>query len=341
MGDATLSRLPVSDFEPGGSARTMLQLLARSLAEMDAVRVTTVESGFLGLAKGEWLDELARSHYQLERKPSAFAEVRLTLSAAAGLGPYDLRPGELWAESAAGLRYALLDAGTIPAGGSVALAFRAESPGTEYNAPAGTVTRLATPLPGVTVTNLAASLITAGADVESDAALSLRAALRWAERGGGATRAAYEFWALTAHPSITKVRVLDQNPRGQGTVDVIVWGEGGLGTFPVTTANDYIQARRPLTANVRVASALEHIVPVQLTVKGVQTPDREAQIIAGLTALQRDTPIGGTLYRAALIEVAMLPDGVLNAVLSNPAADVTLGTEEALTLNVQPITWVP
>lgn len=341
MGDPSLKRLPVSDFEPGGDARTFLQLIARGQAEADAQRVSLGNSGFLSTASGEWLDAKVLSDYQLTRKGSVFAEVRLTLTALAGVGPYDLRAGEFHVETAAGLRFTLAESGTVPVGGNVGLVFRAESPGAAYNVTAGTITRQVTPLPGLSVTNAATgSVVTAGADEETDDQLRTRAALRWAERGGGATASAFAYWALTAHPSITKVRVLDQNPRGQGTLDVVVWGDGNPGTFPVQAANDYIQTRRPATTNVSVYAATERQVPVNLTLQGVQSATAAAEVLAGLAALQRQTPIGGTLYRAAIIEVAMLPAGVANVIVNAPAADVVLGNTEALTL-LPTIGWAP
>ena len=139
MGDPDLAGLPVTDWEDGGVARTFLQLFARGLAEMDAVRVTVAESGFLMLAHGGWLDELALSHYEVTRKPSAFAEGLLTLSSPT-LGPYQIAPGQLWVSTAAGLRYTNLDGGTLTPGSTLALTFRAESPGSLYNAPNGTIT---------------------------------------------------------------------------------------------------------------------------------------------------------------------------------------------------------
>ena len=192
-----------------------------------------------------------------------------------------------------------------------------------------------TPLPGVSVSNLAGWLLTAGADEESDESLAARAAARWAERGGGAVRAAYEYWALTSTPSITKVLVQDQHPRGQGTANVIVWGEGGVGSAAVLLADAYIQARRPTTADVLVRAATEHVVSVSVTLTGTMSdrPAAMAQVLAGLQRLQIATPIGGTLYRSALIEAAMLPPGMVNAVLTVPAGDVVLASDEALTIS--------
>jgi hypothetical protein len=57
-----------------------------------------------------------------------------------------------------------------------------------------------------------------------------------------------------------------------------------------------------------------------------------------LTALQRATPIGSTLYRSALIEALFARPYVVNVVLAQPTGDVVLGTVEALVL-APTLTW--
>ncbi|MFB9084218.1 hypothetical protein, partial [Deinococcus wulumuqiensis] len=62
--------------------------------------------------------------------------------------------------------------------------------------------------------------------------------------GGGATRDAYEYWAFTAHPSVDRVRVLDEHPRGQGHGGRGAVGHRRLGDAAVTAVDAYVQARR-------------------------------------------------------------------------------------------------
>ncbi|MFB9084217.1 hypothetical protein [Deinococcus wulumuqiensis] len=66
---------------------------------------------------------------------------------------------------------------------------------------------------------------------------------------------------------------------------------------------------------MQVYSAAERAVPVavELYAPFGDRASIEAQVLSGLSALQRELPIGGTLYRAQVIEVAMLPPGVLDA----------------------------
>lgn len=325
-----------SNYAPGDPLRTLLELAGEGISDVERVVADIAAGGYLDTAEGEWLDELVQSHYGLSRQPSTFALGRVRFYAPPTEG-VDV-PAGMIVGTLNGLKYQASQGATIEAGGYVDLPVRAESPGTRYNVPVGTITELHTPLPGLTVTNPPGWLLEAGADQETDTALRRRASLRWASLGGGATRAAYEYWALTAHPGVDRVTVLDQHPRGQGTADVVIWGTGGIGADVVTVVNDYIQQRRPVTADIAVYAATERVVPLPIELYA-PLGDRaaiEGQVVAGLSELQRELGIGGTLYQAAVVEVAMLPAGVLDARVG--MSDLRLGRTEAATL-APTISW--
>ncbi|GGI87297.1 baseplate J/gp47 family protein [Deinococcus wulumuqiensis] len=325
-----------TNYVPGDPLRTLLELAGEGISDVDRLVAALAEAGYLDSAVGEWLSLLTESHYATTRQTSTFAQglVRLVASPGSAVAA----PAGLIVGTANGLKFSTLEAAVVPAGSYADVPVRAEQPGAAYNVPATTIRILHTPLPGLAVTNVGGWLLEAGADEEGDEALRRRARLRWSELGGGATRDAYEYWAFTAHPSVDRVRVLDEHPRGQGTVDVVLWGTGGLGDAAVTAVDAYVQARRPLTSDVQVYSAAERAVPVavELYAPFGDRASIEAQVLSGLSALQRELPIGGTLYRAQVIEVAMLPPGVLDA--RTTFADVRPGAVEALTL-VPRVSW--
>ncbi len=330
----------ITDWHPGGVGRTLLEVDAAALEDLYALVPAIAAGGYLATAQGPWLDLLAESAYDLRRHPATFARGRVVLTAEPGYGPYTLEPGDLWLGTPDGLRYHNTTGGVLPMGGTLEVEVQAESPGSRYNVPAGAISILHTPLPGVSVTNPPDWLLEAARDKETDEELRRRARLRWASLGTGATRAAYEFWALTAHPTVTKVRVLDDHPRGQGTVDVVIWGEGGLGDDVVSAVDAYIQERRPLTADVAVYSATPRTVDVEATVyvRAGYLFQAQAVVAEELAALQRATPIGGILYRSALIEALFARPYAVNVVLAQPTGDVVLGTVEALVL-APSLTW--
>lgn len=325
-----------TNYIPGDPLRTLLELAGEGISDVELLVWALGEGGYLDTAQGGYLDELVESHYQLSRQPSTFTVGRVRFFASAQ-GAISV-PAGMIVGTVSGLKYFTAAEAVVDAGGSFDVPVQAESPGTRYNVPVGTITELHTPLPGLTVTNPPGWLLEAGADQETDTALRRRASLRWASLGGGATRAAYEYWALTAHPGVDRVTVLDQHPRGQGTADVVVWGTGGIGADVVRVVNDYIQQRRPVTADIAVYAATERVVPLPIELYA-PLGDRaaiEGQVVAGLSELQRELGIGGTLYQAAVVEVAMLPAGVLDARVG--MSDLRLGRTEAATL-APTISW--
>lgn len=314
---------PPTDWVEGSVQRTLVELQAAGIADLEALRLEITKGGFLDSASGDYLDLLGQSAYSLTRKQATFARQTFRLTAQAGFGPYSIQPGQLWAGNAAGLRFNNLAAGTLPLAGTLDLGFGAERPGAAYNLPLGSGTVLFTPLPGVTITNT--GVLEAAIDKDADAIYRERCRLRWGELGFGATRAAYESWALSSTPTVTKVRVLDNNPRGQGTVDVVVWGEGGLGPGAVGECDNYIQQRKPLTANVQVYAATQVNIAVAATIRlraGFLT-QVQAEVASRLAAYQQGLLIGATVYHSALIE-ALFTSNVLDVALSAPTSDQSL-----------------
>ncbi|HEX2863995.1 MAG TPA: baseplate J/gp47 family protein [Deinococcales bacterium] len=331
---------PATDWNVGSVGRTLLDVDATALADLSASVPLIAAGGYLDTATGAWLDLLAGSAYQLTRAPAVPAIGTLRLTCDPALGPYIVQANDLWATTTAGLRFTNTTGGALTPGGTLDLTVQAESPGATWNAPIGAVTTLVTPLPGVTCNNPAA--IGGGTDAENDERLRQRCRLQWATLSGGATASAYQAWALAASPSVSKVLVRDQAPRGQGTADVVLWNDGGpIDAGTVNVANAYIQARRPVTADVSVYAATETIVTLTatVTVKAAYLTSAQAAIPALLATLRQQTPIAGTLYLAALVEALMTPAGVINAVITSPSGDTTLGTVNAVTINPN-LTWV-
>lgn len=328
--------LQLTDFAPGAVGRTLVEADNRVLEDLYQYLPIIAASGFLELASGEWLDIYAASQYDLARKPSEFAVYQLTLTLASGLGPYDILSGQLTAFAVPDLYYQNTEGGTINGGDTLELEFRSESSGSRYNVAQGAINSLLTPLPGLSVSNGLDSLLVAGADVEDDLAYRRRCKLRWAELGQGGPKGAYQYWALTAHASVTKVQVLDYHPRGPDTVDVYIWGDGAVGSTVVDIVNDYIQIQRPMVADVLVAEAtgVNVTITATVTVKAGLGLVAETQALAALNLLQQELDIGATLYRAEIIERIQAASGVINTDLSAPAADVNLADTEAVTFTI-------
>lgn len=333
--------LPVTDYNSGGVARTLLEVSADGLADLSQMAVTLAQSGYLEYSEGDWLDLLTDSQWDVQRNQATVATGNITLSCAAGFGPITVAANTLIVGTSNGLRYIVTGAGEIPDGGSITLAIRAEGTGAAYNVATGTINILHTPILGVSCTNPSGWLLTAGVNTETDAALRQRARLRWAELGYGATADAYRYWALTARPEVTRVMVLDNLPRGQGTVDVVIYGTGGLGSAVVSDVDAYIQLRKPLTADVSVYQATMVNVPVVATiyVKSGFLDAAQTAVAAEINMLQTEAEIGGYLYKSRVLEALFARPYTVNVNMSQPTADIDLGTVEVANL-VTALTWV-
>ena len=78
----------------------------------------------------------------------------------------------------------------------------------------------------------------------------------------------------------------------------------------------YIDARKPLGTLINVAAATTVSIPVAGTVylQAEQLAAAQTKIASNLAALSLDTPIGGRIYAAEIIEQVMSAPGVFNFV---------------------------
>jgi phage-related baseplate assembly protein len=355
---------PVSSWPSGGAGRTLVQALARVSADALQLVGNVARGGLLDLAPGtdpgspgDWLTLFARSAYGLERRAATFAVAKVRLTAALGAGPYTITPGQLWAVSSTGRRYNSANTSnvTVLAGPStVDIELRGENPGAAYNLGLGAVLTLETPLPGVTAATVESSLgsgtamVVAGTDQERDATLRDRCRSRWSTIGLQHTADAYDALARQV-PSVgdpevslvTRTRVDDTNPRGAGTVNVWIAGDAGPLDAPEEAAVDaYLQARKSVTADLQVANATAVPVAVTATLYVRNNAAAADEAEERLTAAINAVAIGGTVYRAQLLEELMTPAGVFNVVLAAPAADVALDEDEVATVGTITLTQV-
>lgn len=149
---------PVTDYHAGGGALTLIQAIGSSLADKSKLVNLVTRGGLVALAAEledpAWLTLLALYFYDLERSPATFSKQLCRIACQAGLGPVDLNPGFV-ARATSGRRY--IYQGTkvqVPDGGvGIDVELHAESPGSLYSDPAGTITEIVTSLPGLSIDN--------------------------------------------------------------------------------------------------------------------------------------------------------------------------------------------
>ena len=179
------------------------------------------------------------------------------------------------------------------------------------------------------VANTADWLVSEGADEEGDESLQRRYVLEW-QGQAGVTRAAYERAALSV-TGVADVRVADQHPRGEGTVDVIVAGTAGLPTeallenvraaldAAIVTNHDLV-VKAPVPVNVNVACTLELLSGDSAATKAAA----EAWIPALFAGVGATFGIGVDVIRDRITSGLITLPGVKRVLWATPENDLVI-----------------
>jgi phage-related baseplate assembly protein len=353
----TTPTFPVTAWQPGSTPLTLVENDAEGMEDLSALVANVARGGLLETAEDDWLDLLLWNVYKLTRVTGVATVGNVVLTDAAGAGPFTLNPGDVWVATAGGLRFNNVTGGTLTLNGTLTLSFRAEKQGGAYNVGGTAINQRlgGVALPGVTVSNpnpMGGSWITtAGADRELNSAARTRASNRWPALGVGLPTATYDGWAKAADASVNRT-FIRASPTIPGQVDVFLASSTGtVSGGVVTSVQSYMNLRETFTTVVVAASAAAHAYTVAGTVYvaagyGASAALGIQQNLSALNGGGKNTigeelpgvPIGGTLYRAQIIEQIQLPVGVRNVDLASmlPAADVVLSTTEVavLTCNI-------
>jgi len=330
---------PVTTWQPGDASRTLVENDAEALEDLYRLVKNVTAGGLIDYATGDWLDLVAGQFYDVDRQAGTVTEGVVALTAAAGAGPFNLTNGSTWFLASNGLRFVLAQDVTVPLSSAVTgVLVRAEAQGSAYNVGNGTITGFSTSVPGLAVNNPdpgdGSWVSTAGTDKQSDGDYRAAAKGRWQSLAYGSPESVYVLWAKASDASITKVNARPSLVTG-GQVDIYLAGNAGpVGAPAVAAAQAYIDARAPLgvTAAANNTTPLAQTVAGTVYVQNAYLAQAIAQCSSKLAALINGKPIGGTLYRAEIIEELMSPVGVRNVVLATPAADVVAAANEVFTL---------
>lgn len=271
-------------------------------------------------ASAEYLERWA-SIWGVQRKPASSASGSVSLIVQAGA----VVPVGTLVQALDGTRYQTTGAAT-GAAPTLTAPLAAVEPGAAGNRDAGQALALVSPLIGVQPTGTA-SLLSGGADVETDDALRARLLARIQQPPQGGALADYRAWALSV-PGVTRAWVAPQE-LGPGTVTVrFVRDNDGTGAAIIPDAPEVaavqavIDTLRPVTAQAIVVAPVA--VPLDFTISGLTpgTVQVQAAVQAELAdLLLRESVPGGTLLlshiRAAISAAAGETDFVLTAPASN------------------------
>lgn len=268
-------------------------------------------------------DQLQRwaNVWGVQRKAAEYAAGNVTLTGTAGATVpqgtiLQRQDGELFATSA----------DVTFSGPTAPVAVLAIAAGAAGNTLAGTSVALQQPVAGVqSAAVVAAGGIQGGADTEDDDSLRARLLQRIREPPHGGARHDYIEWALQV-PGVTRAWVYPRE-MGAGTVTVRFVRDDDddiiPGTAEVAAVYDYIEARRPVTAELFVVPPIAD--PLDLTIQ--LDPDStavRAAVQAEVTDLiRREAEPGGTILISRIREAVSTAAGESDNVVTSPTANVT------------------
>ncbi|WP_415714380.1 baseplate J/gp47 family protein [Maridesulfovibrio sp.] len=324
-----------------GVIRGLIEVFAFSLYQLYVLLSVILANAFPKTATGDWSD-LHANQVELARKGATKARGNVVFSGEES-GNIKIPAGRIikTAPDGTGAVYRFItteDAIMADGQTSVTVPVEAEEYGRGANAAPGQINEISTSIPKVTaVTNGSDWMASEGADEETDAQLGTRYVLRWLEKNG-CTKYAYESWAMSV-PGVIAVTVLDQHPRGQGTVDVVVKGSNGVPTdellakvrmaiaenFPV---NDDWIAKGPTAIGVAIRAELV-IVSGSLDAIIAEAENRVRALFTDPTTVQGIDPlqIGEDLTMDRLVSTIMAVPGVKSINWETPIADTLLAAD--------------
>jgi hypothetical protein len=301
--------IPADQWRVGGPLSSILTACSYILATASLLIAQAIGSGFLGIAKGPWLDLLGQYVFGVTRPPAVAAAGQLTfVNAGGGVYPVAAFAGS-FRDSTTGQYYTNTAPFTVnPTSTLSGVNFQALQAGSASSATPGAIdTIVSPPMAGVTVSN---PLAVAGADALDDATYTILCQSKLGALSVRGVRTAYAYAILTALDSVTQApvypvevnRYLVSASSHTGTVSVILASPSGpaSGTAIAGVAANIEAIARPDTVTVTTTSATTVTYAPTVTVwcalpPGVTAAQAQAACAASVATVLANYRIGGVL----------------------------------------------
>jgi uncharacterized phage protein gp47/JayE len=241
-----------------------------------------------------------------------------------------------------GVEFEVVNDGTL-AGLTVTVDVICLTAGDTGNMLSGETLTIVTPIAGITSQGtVETDGITGGSDEEDLDSLRARLLLKIQEPPQGGSATDYEQWAKEV-TGVTRVWVYE-NQYGAGTVGVaFVRDDDTPSIIPsageISTVQDYVDARRPLTADVTVWAPVAVARNFTIDLGTDDTAAIRAAVQAELEDLiLRESEPAGTLLLSHIREAVSKAAGETDSIVSVPAANAAAGAGNIYIMGT--ITWV-
>lgn len=326
------SRLPGADSR---LRRNMLDVLAKTWAGALHALYGYVDyiakQLFVDTAEGDYLARHA-AIWGEDRKAAIKAQLPLTMTGTAAT----VCPANTRLQAADGTQYRVAADSSIDDPVTVIAAIG----GTAGNLAIGVQLAFVSPVLGIdTVATVSGDPIRLGADEENDDLLRARVLARIRQTPQGGSLADYLQWALEV-PEVTRVWVIPAHD-GAGSVGVAFTMDGRVSQIPlsgdVAAVDAYLEARRPVTANVVTFAPTAVPIDIAITITPSNAVVKAAVAAELADYFRRDPQLGTDVRRSRLIEAISLAKGEVYHSLDTPSADVTITADEIAVLGT--LTW--
>lgn len=332
---------PVTSWQPGGIALLLIDAFAEAMESVWQAGYFIAAGGYGATARGRWQDIWAQDRFQLTRIQASSTVGTVRLSDAGG-GPHTIASGALIVSTADGKRFTSTAGVTVPLNGVASVDVVAVETGASSNVPVDAINTMTTTFPSLSVSNpaLAGSetwITTPGRDEESDSELYKRALTRWSTLSVASPAGYYVAVAMAAAPTVTKVKVRDDNPNGPGTLELVLATNAGPASGgDVALVLSAVTTYRSVGAGaITVVAASAASVPIEGTVyvKAANMSAARTAISDALVAYQAELDIGETVLAARIVRDIMSVTGVRDFdPVGDALTDVSPGPGEVATL---------
>ena len=347
--ELTSEGFKITNFRSGGIFRTIIRIFIKNHVELLKLSRTLLKNSTLGSSEGPWVD-LRAADFSKIRKTAQRTKGMLTLSRAAAGTQITIPKGYVFKtepdSSGRELRYVNLETKImLISETSVNITIEAESPGAEYNVPAGQIVKSLIHIEGIeSITNAEDWIISEGTDEETDESLKQRTKNSWAELSGTPIRDRYKNVAESI-PGVLVAEVDDQQPRGQGTIDIsIISPTGTASEALIQRVVEACEAIKGPYDNLLIKSAeaivtdiiVKLIIPAAASDEGIV---EQAKLSISNMFISKRLSNPNELYTSDLIFIFKNDIKVLkNVQVLSPAADIVLPKGQIVTQGTVTVT---
>lgn len=323
-----------------GVVRGLIEIFAWGLYQLYQFLAAILVEGIPKQASGDWLD-LHADQVEQPRKQATKATGRLVFIRHEARGNTLIPMGRVVSTmpdgTGASYRYvSVADAVIVDGQKEITVPVVAEEYGAVANLTAGQALELITPVTGISAVEVRSDwLDTEGADIEPDRMVQARYPLAW-QGNNGSSYHVYKRAALGVTGVVACI-VLDNHPRGQGTVDAIIKGAAGIPTTDLLDkvraaidaevfVNDDLLVKAPQAIAAAIAGTL-FLLPGTVVETALAEAEKRIRAlftdpttVSGISPLQ----IGEDLALDRLTAAVMAVSGVKRVEWTSPAADVVV-----------------